>query len=247
MPNAHRVCKSLQRGGFSLQLAQHIADVVEIARTPPGAYDEDQVTEILYQEGRGFSEPIAEEISKALRHCFPQQRFAVRFKRAPIKASIVAAGMKPAQADAFLDVIDSCVVTARNGEIRVPIRHQISPGRVVMCDFSYLRKPEMQKERRAIVVSARTPNDTGRCAVVPVSKSESAAPNACHFEFGPGTYPYFHPTEPVWAVCDHVYTVSLDRLWAVNVRYRPQIDASISKEHLIEIRNRIGTTLGIGR
>jgi uncharacterized protein YifN (PemK superfamily) len=113
-----------------------------------------------------------------------------------------------------------------------------------MCDFGYLMPPEMQKERRTIVVSTRSGSGRQRCAIIPVSMTPSRIQNRHHLEFQAGRYPFFHPQNPVWAVCDHVYTVALERLWQVNIDRRPHIP-HIGDDDLREVRNRIGMALGI--
>jgi uncharacterized protein YifN (PemK superfamily) len=219
-----------------------VAEEVERARADLAVYDREDIIDRLCDSG--FTEEMSEAICSVIRNCYVAQRFVVHFKPVPLKTSLVRSHMVAATAQAFLDAIDPCVVSSRTSERRQPVIHQPSPGRVVMCDFTFLRKPEMQKERRAIVVSARSSNATGRCAVVPVSKLKAAIPNPAHYEFTPGTYHFFHKTEPVWAICDHIYTVSLERLWMVNVGHRPDPAAAVSPQHLAAIRGLLGTTLG---
>ena len=101
----------------------------------------------------------------------------------------------------------------------------------------------MQKQRRAIVISPRGKTDYGRCTVVPVSKKPSIDGGAFYFEFPPGRYPFFHGEDPVWAVCDHVYVVSIARLWQVNVARKPTLPA-ITDDELRSIRVLVGTALG---
>ena len=224
-------------------MALAIADVVEQSKSEDAIYDSESLLDALCDAG--FNEELAETVRDAVRNCFFTQRFRGHFDRADLKYHLVRNGKwTGAAAEAFLDALTPSVLTPHHAEIRQPVLHQPSPGRVVMCDFRFLRKPEMQKERRAIVVSARTPNNTGRCTVVPVSKLPSNG-DPHHFEFTPGTYPFFHPTEPVWATCDHIYTVSLERLWMVNVNRRPMTTATITMQHLTDIRNLMGTVLGV--
>jgi len=243
MPHALRVYKSLKSFNLPDAHAMAVASVVEEAKSNPAVYDREAIVDRLCDAG--LSEPLAESFRDALRNCFASQRFSTHFNVAGLKVNLVRAGLSAADADSFLASISPCVTTPRHAEIRQSVRHQPAPGRVVMCDFTFLMKPEMQKERRAIVVSARSPNATGRCAVVPVSKLPAATPHPHHYQFDGGSYPFFHKSAPVWAVCDHIYTVSLERLWMVNVNHRPMSDAAVTPQHLAAIRNLLGTALGV--
>lgn len=221
-----------------------VAGIVEAAKTEPAIYDRDKIVDALCDAG--FSEELAEALTDALRNCFVSQRYSTHFDVVALKRNLVRARMTAATAESFLSALAASIATPLTAEIRHPIQHQPSPGRVVMCDFTFLKKPEMQKERRAVIVSARSANATGRCAIVPVSMLESIEANPLHLGIVPGTYPFFHKTEAVWVVCDHIYTVSLERIWMVNVNRRPMPTAMISPQHLAAVRNLLGTALGIG-
>ena len=80
--------------------------------------------------------------------------------------------------------------------------------------------------------------------VVPVSKDSSNDGHALHHRFEPGSYPFFHAHDPVWAVCDHVYTVSLDRLWQINLHRRPVLPP-ISSADLGAIKTLLGTSFDL--
>lgn len=242
MPHALRTYKSLKAAGLSDGQAMCIAEEIERARSEFAIFDRNGIIDRLCESG--LTEDLSESVCRVLRNCYIAQRFLTNFKPVPLKTDLVRSKMPAATAEVFLNAIDPCVVSSRTAERRQPVIHQPSPGRVVMCDFTFLRKPEMQKERRAIVVSARPTNATGRCAVVPVSKLKAAIPNPAHLELSAGTYPFFHKSEPVWAICDHIYTVSLERCWMVNIGHRPDPAAAISAQHLADIRARLGTTLG---
>lgn len=250
MPHSIRVFRCLKGAGFSDDQALAVASVIENARADTPFFDREAVIDDLFDAG--FSEVQAEAVAAAVRNCFSTQRFATWFDTTALKTALVRAKFGPSDAasyaptaEAFLAAIEPCVVTPRTAEPLVRIEHPPTAGRVVMCDFRFLKKPEMQKERRAIVVSQRSQHSPGRCAVVPVSKTESRDPHPHHHEFQAGKYPFFHRTEPVWAVCDHIYTVGLHRLWLVNIGRIPQPAASISAEDLAAIRKLLGTVLGL--
>ena len=241
MPHALRVYKSCCASGIDEHLSMAIANVVAMSRNQSEDLSRQAVVDILCEGG--FEEEPAEAITDALSHCFLSERFKSTYAPNKLKVSLVRAKVSTSRANAILEAIEPCIVTGRNAEVRAPIKHPPSPGKVVMCDFSFLRKPEMQKERRAIVVSRKS-GSPGRVTVVPVSKSETNGEHPHHYEFPPRRYPFFHDSQPVWAVCDHLYTVSLTRLWQVNVRRRPTIP-SISDDDLESIRRMVGTALGV--
>ncbi len=218
-----------------------IANVVALSRDQSQDFQRDSVISVLCDGG--FGEEPAEAIADAVSHCFLSERFNGTFSTSRLKVALVRARIASASADTILAAIDPCVVSGRNAEVRSPVRHPPAPGRVVMCDFSFLRKPEMQKERRAIVISRRGLS-SGRVTVVPVSKSDTNSEQPHHHKFEAGRYQFFHAREPVWAVCDHVYTVSLNRLWQVNVNRRPTIP-TISDDDLANVRRLVGTALGV--
>jgi uncharacterized protein YifN (PemK superfamily) len=241
MPHSIRVFKCLRAAGFDEDRSLAVASEVEIAKNGGVNFDRESTVDCLCDAG--FTEEQGEALAEALRNCFPAQRFATWFNATALKTGLVRAKFGTAMATAFLAALEPSVVTPRTSEPRVRVQHPPTAGRVVMCDFSYLCPPEMQKERRAIVVSQRSAHSPGRCMVVPVSKTPSRAPHAHHHEFPAGSYPFFHSTEPVWAVCDHLYTVGLDRLWLVNVGRRPMPAASITPQDLAIVRGLLGTVL----
>jgi uncharacterized protein YifN (PemK superfamily) len=241
MPHSIRVYKCLRASGFPEGQSLAVASVIEEAKADGTNFDREAIINGLCDAG--FTEEQGEALAETVRNCFPAQRFATWFNTTGLKTGLVRAKFGSAIADAFLTALSPSVVTPRTSEPRVRIQHPPTAGRVVMCDFSFLTPPEMQKERRAIVVSQRSAHSPGRCAVVPVSKSPSRAPHPHHHEFPAGQYRFFHPTEPVWAVCDHIYTVGLDRLWVVNIGRRPMPAASISAQDLAIIRGLLGTVL----
>ncbi|WP_082173013.1 type II toxin-antitoxin system PemK/MazF family toxin [Methylobacterium platani] len=232
--------KALKSLDFSEDQALAVGGAVEIARTPHRSFDREATIDTLCDGG--FEERAAEPIADALRHCFVSEKVTAQYERPRLKTALVRGGMAAETAEAFLSALDGSVVTRRNAEVRRPITHPPSPGRVVMCDFTHLVKPEMLKERRAIVISSRLQSVSGRCTVVPVSKSPPRGDSSSYFKFEPGSHACFHRTDPVWAVCDHVYTVSLARLWRVNVNRRPEMP-SISGDELAGIRSLVGTVL----
>lgn len=242
MPNALRMYTALKAVGVQDDKALAAAALVATSKTPEAIYREEEAVDLLFNAG--YEEPLAEAVARAIANSYPSQRFARKYNRIQLKTALVRGQWLAVTAEAFLDALESCVVTPSGFEVRAPIRHVPGPGKVVMCDFSFLQKPEMQKERRAIVVSSRSASGSGRCTVLPVSKSRATEPNSHHYRFEPGSYGFFHRTDPVWAICDHLYTVSLARIWQVNLRDRPTLP-SISEADLNGVRALAAAAIGV--
>jgi uncharacterized protein YifN (PemK superfamily) len=84
---------------------------------------------------------------------------------------------------------------------------------VLMCDFGLSTvPPEISKMRHVIVVSPKHRRRSGSCLVVPFS---TVAPNPVepfHFRVPANTYSFFKRNTDVWAKCDLITHVSLQRL-----------------------------------
>lgn len=239
MPKAFRVLEQLVAAGLPRQEAYGIAEVIAEARELNSVFSGASVRQMLCKNG--FSIDIATELSKALSHCFDASRLGTAFKPSALKFALVRAGLQSARADIILGAIEPCVVSAKGNEIRVPLAFAPAAGKVIMCDFTFLQKPEMQKVRRAIVLSRGASN--GRTTLVPVSKTPPVVASPFHHRFAPGSYPFFHQADPVWAVCDHIYTVSLARVWKVNVGNKP-VFPSISADDLNSVREKVVRAVG---
>jgi uncharacterized protein YifN (PemK superfamily) len=242
MPHGLRVYVALKAAGFEDRQSLAVAEFLGAAKAPGAHYVAAQIIDGLCDVG--MAEEAAAVFADAMKTCYMSSRFDRSFNYKGIKTELVRARVPSACAEAFLNAMEPCVISARESEIRAPIRHAPGPGRVVMCDFTYLIRPEMQKERRAIVISPRPATDTGRCVVVPISKTAPRDSGPHFYRFEPASYPFFHSSEPVWAVCDHVYTVALTRLWKVNVNRRPELP-SINPVDLDKIKDILVNTLAL--
>lgn len=100
----------------------------------------------------------------------------------------------------------------------MPLRFAPGPGHVVICDFTTgFMPPEMVKKRPVVVISPR--RRRGRIAtVVPLSGTAPDPVESWHVPVSAGTYP--PARHQMWAKCDLVATVSLDRLDRVKVKSR---------------------------
>jgi uncharacterized protein YifN (PemK superfamily) len=240
MPHAFRIYTGLLSVGFTELQSSACAEVVERAKSEGSRYSKDGIGDLLFDGG--FTEIQAEEVSAVLRHCFRSEVFSVHFDEDVLKFRLVRAKIPSVQAVGLLSVVNPAVVTRRDAYPRVPIKFVPGAGRVIMCDFTHLVRPEMVKERRAIVV-AKASSD--RCAVVvPISKNENNEGNPKYHKFKAGSYPFFHKDDPVWAICDHVYTVSLTRTWQVQALQRPTLP-TISVVDFSAIRRLLGESLGL--
>ncbi|AZG76318.1 type II toxin-antitoxin system PemK/MazF family toxin [Methylocystis rosea] len=241
MPHAFRIYKVLKGNGFSDTESDAIASIVEQARTEGARFSREKVANILFDGG--FEEAASEAIAEALRNCYGTEKFNIHFDQADLKFKIVRAKIHVERAQFLLDTIFPAVVTRRDAHPRVIVRYAPRAGSVVMCDFTHLSRPEMVKERRAIVISGRSSSCKDRCTVVPVSMKEYNDGKLMNHKFEAGKYPFFSKDKDVWAICDHIYTVSLSRLWQVVVLGRPSIPA-ISEGDLCGVRDMARAFIG---
>jgi uncharacterized protein YifN (PemK superfamily) len=119
----------------------------------------------------------------------------------------------------------------------MPINFVPERGRILMCDYDMARvPPEMEKTRRAVVISPRSYNarhgrGPGRCIVVPFSATNPA------WRITPADVPfdansYECLTVATWAVCSAIMSVSHDRLDRVPIFRRhmpPRFSAELLK------------------
>jgi uncharacterized protein YifN (PemK superfamily) len=232
------------RAGFTQREAGVIAEILEDSLDKDLAFDRDAVGQRL--SGAGLSpDSKVEALESLLRNCFWSERFSTSFSAVGQKTDLVRAGIAAGYAERIVSAIDGFVVVPKTREIWVPILHPLGSGHVVMCDFTHLRKPEMLKQRRAIVVSPRSQNLHRRCVVVPVSKTPPDHRTTFHHEFPAGRYPFFSSRSAVWAICDHVYTVAYERLWFVNVQHRPDRQARLSSADLDQVLHNLSSALAL--
>ena len=118
-----------------------------------------------------------------------------------------------------------------------------------MCDYAIKRvHPEMDKVRRAVVVSPRSYNNRhgvgpGRCIVVPFSATDPEAnisPADVHFDVGL----YRSLTMETWAICTAVMSVSHARLDRVSYA-GAYISESLSDKDLLRIEEGLRHAVGI--
>jgi len=99
----------------------------------------------------------------------------------------------------------------------VPLTFHPDRGTILICDFSTgFRPPEMVKVRPVVVISPRRRRGSGLVTVVPLSSTPPEPPEPWHYGLPAGVYP--PARAPMWAKCDMVATVALDRLDRIKTR-----------------------------
>ncbi len=86
------------------------------------------------------------------------------------------------------------------------------PGRYMMCDFSGLKEPEMNKVRPVIVTSPRLPNRSEIVAVVPISLTAPAKEMPFVVRLSKNYHPMEQDDLPCWAKCDMLLNIGRFRL-----------------------------------
>lgn len=220
--------------------------MIERGRDSSGSFNFEACSNELFDalgEAENKAEARAEALASLLRHCFRGEEFASVYRDADHTTALRKSGFNEACIRAVITAVEPFILTAQDGMMRSPVRYAPQAGSVTMCNFDFLRPPEMQKVRRVIIISPRPRGKATRLVVVPVSMSPTVSP--VHHRFSPGTYPFFHSSEPCWAICDHPSTVALDRLWFVNVGRAPDLHARISAVDLDHVRTLVKVALGL--
>jgi uncharacterized protein YifN (PemK superfamily) len=93
------------------------------------------------------------------------------------------------------------------------LTYQPRLGAVLRCDFTSMgwMEPEMVKHRDVVVI-ARNRGNTKLVTVVPLSTTAPKKVETYHAQLSENPQPDGDPNTAVWAKCDMVYTVSIDRL-----------------------------------
>jgi uncharacterized protein YifN (PemK superfamily) len=131
----------------------------------------------------------------------------------------------------------------------MPLIYQPRLGAVLRCDFTSMgwMKPEMVKHRDVVVI-ARNKKNTKLVTVVPLSTTEPKTIEAYHPQLSQNPRPDGDPNTAVWAKCDMVYTVSIDRLdfyYKSTRRGRESVTRSVSPVDLQSIKNGVAAALGL--
>lgn len=130
----------------------------------------------------------------------------------------------------------------------MPINFVPERGRILICDYDLARiPPEMEKQRRVVVISPRTYNVrhgalAGRCIVVPFSATDPGkfiTPADVPFRAGA----YWSLTIKTWAICSAVMSVSHDRLDRVYANGRHQNEL-LSAADIVRVEEGLRRAMG---
>jgi len=93
----------------------------------------------------------------------------------------------------------------------MPLLYQPHPGSVVVCDFQGFVVPEMIKVRPVVILTKHKKNKQ-LVTIVPLSTTQPFEVEDHHHELSQNPLPDKPNYISVWAKCDMVATVSLQRL-----------------------------------
>ncbi|GHT90692.1 hypothetical protein AGMMS49545_04920 [Betaproteobacteria bacterium] len=128
----------------------------------------------------------------------------------------------------------------------MPIKYQPRAGAVVRCDFHGMIEPEMVK-MRDVVVFTRHPHNPKLVTVVPLSTSQPIRVEAYHYPLKNDPRPEGDSMRTIWAKCDMIYTVSLERLATFYRRSRrggrELVNVMLPVEEFAEIRRCVAIAL----
>lgn len=117
-------------------------------------------------------------------------------------------------------------------------------GMVLMCDFDGYRHPEIVKRRPVVVISPNSLIRKDLCTVVPLSTTAPVPPLPHHYLLPLNPIPGSEETE-VWAKCDLVATVCIDRLDRAKSGFRKFETGRVSGDHIYAIRRAAAIALGV--
>ena len=132
----------------------------------------------------------------------------------------------------------------------LPLTFQPKPRTVVYCDFSGYIAPEIIKRRPVVVLSTHKRNRK-LVAVVPLSTTAPDPVESHHHRLLQNPLPNEKATE-VWAKCDMVAVVSIERLDLIRTGRRlpdgrrEYITPKIGAEQFDAIRSAVISGLGLG-
>ena len=116
-------------------------------------------------------------------------------------------------------------------------------GCVLMCDFYGYVEPEIIKARPIVIVSPKHISRGGLYTVIPLSTTAPDPVEKYHYKLLKDPIP--NSNEEVWAKCDMVCTVCVERLDRFKVGHRAWKTSAISDEELAAIQACMKYALGI--
>ncbi len=131
----------------------------------------------------------------------------------------------------------------------MPLLFQPKPRSVVICDFYGFIAPEIIKKRPVVVIAAHKRNSK-LVTVVPLSTTAPDLVEAHHYRLKQNPLPDSSPSTVVWAKCDMLAVVSIERLDQYRTargsdHRRQYLKIQIGPEQFDEIRRGVASALGL--
>lgn len=126
----------------------------------------------------------------------------------------------------------------------MPITFHPKPGQVLYCDFKGYVAPEIVKNRPVVIISPSHLIRPGLVTVVPLSTTPPNPIRTYHYKLHGNPIPGTEAVE-VWAKCDLLASVSLERLDRVKIARGDYRVGAISMEQVKAIRRACLAALGV--
>ena len=128
------------------------------------------------------------------------------------------------------------------------LRFQPKPRAIVFCNFAGFIEPEIIKRRPVVVLAAHKRNSK-LVTVVPLSTTAPVPVESHHYRLQQNPLPG-KPHVEVWAKCDMVAVVSIERLDLVHTGRGPDgrrryLSLSIEQDQFDAIRRGVASALGL--
>jgi uncharacterized protein YifN (PemK superfamily) len=114
-------------------------------------------------------------------------------------------------------------------------------GMVLMCDFSGMIVPEINKKRPIVVISPNNLVRKGLCTIIPLSTTIPDPIEKYHYKLPQN--PLKNESE-TWAKCDLVMSVSIDRLDRIKIGRGTYFVANVSMDQVREMRKLASYSFG---
>ncbi len=116
-------------------------------------------------------------------------------------------------------------------------------GMVVACDFVGYKAPEIIKVRPVVIISPTHLSRPGLYTVVPLSTTPPDPVQPYHYKLIGSPFP--HDKSEVWAKCDLVASVSIERLDRIKISRGNYEVFYVSMEQVRKIRICAAISLGV--
>jgi uncharacterized protein YifN (PemK superfamily) len=126
----------------------------------------------------------------------------------------------------------------------VPITFRPKVGMVLICNFEGFRAPEMVKTRPVVIVSPNEMHRPGLVTIVPLSTTAPEVMHPYHYKLKGSPIPGSCAND-VWAKCDMICSVSIERIDRVKTIRRNYAVGYVSMDQVNEIRAAAGLSFGL--